>query len=141
MPTGWRPVDVALEYPINVVDNPKKQIKYSTNNSILTIRWAWIQLIVTFFLMFHLFVVMSSFENFMILLYASVILLNIFIFTSILDGKRYMIVGEYVKFGMIIYGLFVQNFTWYGIEGIYILLFISYFLISIFCTYFLLNRK
>ena len=141
MPTGWRPANVDLEYPVNIIDNPKRQIKYSTNNSILVISWAWVHLIVTFFLMFHLFTVMSSFENFMILLYAIVILLNVFIFTSILDGKRYALIGEFVKFVIIIYGLLAQNFTWFGIEGIYLLIFISYFLISIFCMCFFLNRK
>ena len=33
MPTGWRPAGVAEKYPINILHNPKKQIKYNTNNS------------------------------------------------------------------------------------------------------------
>tara|TARA_Y100000590_G_scaffold102478_1_gene116460 strand:- start:1221 stop:2453 length:1233 start_codon:yes stop_codon:yes gene_type:complete len=141
MPTGWRPADVSMKFPIKTIDISKNQKKYSTNNSTLIIMWAWIQLIITFFLMFHLFTIMESFDSMMVYLYASVILINIFTFTAMLDGKDYAIKAELLKLGLIIFIFLMQGFTWYGLDGLYLAILIGYFFTSIFSIYVFSNRK
>ena len=140
MPTGWRPKNVELEYPIHVIGDPKKQNKYCTKSSTFLLIWTWMQLLVTFFLMFHLFIVMENIGNIMIVLYAILILSNVFSFSSLLDGKNYAIIGEIIKIGIIIYVVTIYGYNWYGLRGIYYFIFITYFSLSALLSYFFLTK-
>ncbi len=91
--------------------------------------------------MFHLFTIMESFDSMMVYLYASVILINIFTFTAMLDGKDYAIKAELLKLGLIIFIFLMQGFTWYGLDGLYLAILIGYFFTSIFSIYVFSNRK
>ena len=33
MPTGWRPDNVNIKFPLDYIENPKDQIKYKTKKS------------------------------------------------------------------------------------------------------------
>ena len=140
-PTGWRPSGVAKKYPIKVIDNPEDQEKYYIKSSQLLLGWAFIQLNITFFMMYHLFTILTYFETTMVLLYSGFLIMNIFSYTSILDGRYYALIGEYIKLGLGLYLLFIQDFTWYGLEGIFIKGFILYLCISLMLTYYFLKQK
>ena len=43
MPTGWRPKDVAENYPIIAIEDPAKQVKYETENSKWLVGWSWLE--------------------------------------------------------------------------------------------------
>ena len=88
MPTGYRPQDVATKNPVKTIDQPEELIKYKTENSIHQIVWGYFQLVFTLGLIFHLFWVENQFDSMYLYLYAGVILLNIFSFTSLLDNSK-----------------------------------------------------
>ena len=92
-------------------------------------------------MMYHLFTILTYFETPMVLLYSGFLIMNIFSYTSILDGGYYALIGEYIKLGLGLYLLFIQDFTWYGLEGIFIKGFILYLCISLMLTYYFLKQK
>ena len=55
MPTGWRPNDVSLKFPIQKIDNPLKQKKYNPYISKKLVMFSWIEYFVASTMMFHLF--------------------------------------------------------------------------------------
>ena len=135
MPTGWRPEDVKEKYPLQSITNPKKQKKYNTKNSPFLITWSWIQLAITNILMFHFFLIIPDFSVTMNYLYAGILIVNIFSFTSTLDQRNYAVAAEFVKLFLVFSLLYIQNYNWFGLTGVYV-----YGLILYFITSFLLPR-
>ena len=66
-------------------------------------------------------------------------------FQALLDMKNYAFLGESAKLVIAIYLLSIQNYTWFGLEGVYIFIFITYLVISFILTFYSLqidkNRK
>ena len=141
MPNGWRPAGVAEKYPINILYNPKEQKKYNTNNSQLLIGWAWVQLTLTVIMILHLFNIMPYSETPMIYLYSGFIMVQVFAYTSILDGRNYALIGEYVKLGLSLGILFYLDLSWFGLSGIFVICFILYLCISLILTHYFLKQK
>tara|TARA_B100000686_G_scaffold117338_1_gene124537 strand:+ start:268 stop:1533 length:1266 start_codon:yes stop_codon:yes gene_type:complete len=142
MPTGWRPVDVKEKFPLLEVTNPAKQSKYNTTNSRWMLAYSWAQLIITHLLLLHLLIVFSSHSNTMNYLYAIVLLLSVFSFTSMLDKNKYAFVAELLKASMVFVLLYIQNLSWYGLQGFPIYFLITYIIFSLVLTfYFQKNEK
>ena len=140
MPTGWRPDGIEKKYPIKIISNPKEQLKYVTNNSLILLIWSWLQLFVALFLMFHLFFIMSSIETYLVFSYAGFLLFHVFSYTSLLDGKKHAYFGEFGKMMIAFFVLNSIDFNWHGIESIFLNLFILYLFMSMGLTkYFLKN--
>ena len=140
MPTGWRPADVKEKYPLQEVTNPEKQIKYKTENSILLVANSWVQLNITIILMFHMFTIIPSFSAILNYLYAIMLIVNVFSFTSTLDHRNYALVAESVKLSLGFSLLYFQNYSWFGLSGFYVYGLIFYFIISFLLTYYFQNE-
>ena len=140
MPTGWRPEDVKEKYPLQSITNPKKQKKYNTKNSPFLITWSWIQLAITNILMFHFFLIIPDFSVTMNYLYAGILIVNIFSFTSTLDQRNYAVAAEFVKLFLVFSLLYIQNYTWFGLTGIYVYGLILYFITSFLLTIYFRNE-
>ena len=91
--------------------------------------------------MLHLFFVMASYEPVLVYLYAGFIIANVFSYTTVLDGKRSALGGELAKLGFGLYLLWLQNLSWFGFQGVIVLGFISYLLLSAALTVVFLQRK
>ncbi|MFL2983576.1 MAG: sterol desaturase family protein [Candidatus Neomarinimicrobiota bacterium] len=140
MPTGWRPDDVAMYYPIISIKNPYKQKKYETETSYPFILWSFIQLNVSLILMFHFFTVIhlqSALWNFG---YGFLIIFHVFSFTSALDRKSYSIITELIKMIVICGLLFKQGFIWFGLDMRYGQLLLVYSFISLSMTSYFHNK-
>ena len=140
MPTGWRPADVKEKYPLQEVTNPEKQIKYKTENSVLLVANSWVQLNITIILMFHMFTIIPRFSATMNYLYAIMLIVNVFSFTSTLDHRNYALVAESVKLSLGFSLLYFQNYSWFGLGGFYVYGLIFYFIISFLLTYYFQNE-
>ena len=130
MPTGWRPDNVNIKFPLDYIENPKDQIKYKTKNPIL-ISWSWLQHVIAGIVMFHLFTVMNSQEPVLLdYLYGLLLFIHIFSFTSMLDQKKYAIVIEMLKisFGLIL--IYIQDYSWFDLNNAFSLLVAIYFIVS-----------
>ena len=141
MPTGWRPEDVINCYPLKYIEDPYSQIKYSTNNSPLLLTWTWFQYIITVLLMFHLFIIIPDFSTLMYYLYAAFLLLHIFSFTSTLDYKFYAIIADVLKLSLGISILYYQEYSWFGLNEFFTIVFVAYFICSVLITFYFYNSN
>ena len=140
MPTGWRPEDVALKYPIYTIEDPSRQEKYDTNISKSFIIWSFIQLNIAVTLMFHFFTVIPQHTIAMNYCYAALLMVHIFSFTSAMDRKRYSIGVELLKMLMGFSLLYRQDFFWFGLDGVYIYSLMIYLFISVIMTWYFLHE-
>ena len=130
MPTGWRPADVKSKFPIEKRTN----IKYNTPMSLQFALWSFFQLFITSIFLFHFLYLFPNNSTQMNYLYGSIILLNIFSFTSALDQKNYSILAEIFKIILGFYLVFQNNYTWFGINSTLLELIFLYSLISLLFT-------
>ena len=141
MPTGWRPEDVKEKYPLQSITDPKKQKIYNTKNSPFLITWSWIQLAITNILMFHFFLIIPDFSVTMNYLYGGILIVNIFSFTSTLDQHNYAVAAEFVKLFLGFSLLYIQNYNWFGLTGVYVYGLILYFITSFLLTIYFRNER
>ena len=134
MPTGWRPSDVKEKYPVQLITDSKNRIKYNTENSPMLIAWSGGQLLITIILMFHMFMIIPIFSATMYYLYAVILIINIFSFTSTLDHRNYALVAESLKLILGFSLLHFQNYNWYGLNGFYVYALIFFFIMSFLST-------
>jgi hypothetical protein len=119
MPTGWRPLDVAGNFPVITIKNPSSLNKYTTENSKFLLGWSYFQLFITSALMFLIFFKMPLLSKSMILLLGGLLAIHVMAYTLLLDGKKVAIVLEGLKFvfGMVLFITlnerigFVSNFS------------------------------
>jgi len=142
MPTGWRPKDVDLKYPLYTIFDPHEQKKYHTELSTPFIAWSFAQQYIGIFFMFHFFSILHLQNQVLNYCYGLFIMLHIFSFTSAMDQRKYSIIAEGIKFLFVISLLYVQKFSWFGLSGLYIYVLISYLITSSFFTgYFYAKNK
>jgi sterol desaturase/sphingolipid hydroxylase (fatty acid hydroxylase superfamily) len=133
MPTGWRPPDVAEQYPVKKIEDVYQFDRYSSSDSRLLLVWSWFQLIsVTLLLLFML----SQFGNISregLLLYGGILFLSIYGFTSLMDLERSAPWVELAR-GLIGLGIVYYTGGWFGVHLVLpggSIVVASYFLITI----------
>ena len=136
MPTGWRPKDVENLHPITTVDS-KSQIKYQTKNSYKLIIWSFFQMAITGSLMLLMFTIASKISNITLFFLALFLILNVFSYTSMLDGrKKLSIIMDIFKISSIFYIIISQNSSSDQFLQISFILFAGYAVISTIGTIF-----
>ena len=136
MPTGWRPKDVENLHPITTVDS-KSQIKYQTKNSNKLIIWSFFQMATTGSLMLLMFTIASKISNITLFFLALFLILNVFSYTSMLDGrKKLSIIMDIFKISSIFYIIISQDSNSDQFLQISFILFAGYAVISTFGTIF-----
>ena len=136
MPTGWRPKDVENLHPISTVDS-KSQIKYQTKNSYKLIIWSFFQMAITGSLMLLMFTIASKISNITLFFLALFLILNVFSYTSMLDGrKKLSIIMDIFKISSIFYIIISQDSNSNQFLQISFILFAGYAVISTFGTIF-----
>ena len=142
MPTGWRPQDVILKYPLSIIESPYEYKKYYPNLSENLKLWSWIQFgIIFLFIMYYI-------NHLHLLLFRDSILFAIFLFmciyslTSLMDKENNSWIFELIKasFGISLI-TFSSNWSFmnnYIIYADYIIM--TYFILSLFVVLYF-NRQ
>jgi len=142
MPTGWRPQDVILKYPLSIIESPYEYKKYYPNLSENLKLWSWIQFgIIFLFIMYYI-------NHLHLLLFRDAILFAIFLFmciyslTSLMDKENNSWIFELIKasFGISLITFssnwsFMNNYISYAD---YIIM--TYFILSLFVVLYF-NRQ
>ena len=142
MPTGWRPQDVILKYPLSVIESPYEYKKYYPNLSENLKLWSWVQFgIIFLFIMYYI-------NHLHLLLFRDAILFAIFLFmciyslTSLMDKENNSWIFELIKasFGISLITFssnwsFMNNYISYAD---YIIM--TYFILSLFVVLYF-NRQ
>ena len=142
MPTGWRPEDVKLRFPIYIIQNPQEYKKYHTALSGPFIAWSFIQLSIGAIFMFHFFSILHQQESTLNYFYGFFIMIHIFSFTFAMDQSKYFVFAELIKLSFSLILIYIQKFSWFGVHGLNIYLIIFYLITSmIFTAYFSQKEK
>lgn len=120
MPTGWRPNDVAAQFPIRIIEDPYSMKKYKTKPSKLLSLWAIYQLLATTILMLFLFYNFKNIEGNDALAYGFFLFISIYGYTSLMDKKSNALYIELCRSGIGLYAIFSYG-DWFGLNS-----FISY---------------
>jgi len=117
MPTGWRPEDVAQKYPIKIIDEPSKLVKYDTGLSKPLLYWSWAQFLATTFLSLYLFNQIAAIGAPGIFAYGLFLFVSVYSFASLMDKNPRAIWYELVRLSLGI-GLIVWQGGWFGLDAL-----------------------
>ena len=135
MPTGWRPKDIKIKFPLEEVGNPYSQVKYKTNNSQILINWSWAQHVIAGIFMFHFFTLISSQNMLSNYFYAFFLIIHIFSFTATMDYSKYALLAECLKVAIGFSFIYFYNIRWFDLEGIFVVGVSIYLIISFILTF------
>jgi alkylglycerol monooxygenase len=117
MPTGWRPEDVKDKYPVSYTKDIYQRTKYETEASLFFKSWSGFQLIMTLVFTLYFFMIIGDLSNTDIFLYGFFIFIQIFSYTSLMDGSWLGPGAESVKIMYIASVLYPKGFDWFGITS------------------------
>lgn len=133
MPTGWRPEDVAQQYPLYKIEDVYHFDKYETGNTPALLAWSWFQLTITLLLISYLFGNIASIGSPDMFIYGAFIFLHVYAFTEIMDRNRFAWIWESLKFAFGIWILWSTN-NWFGMNNLFsgaVYVMAAYFFLSL----------
>lgn len=114
--TGYRPADVAEKYPVYKIDNVYDFEKYSTAAPPGLKAWCWMQVLMILVFVSYLFgniAGIKAIDGNMIFWYGGFIFLSVYALTDLMDGNRSAAIWEFLRSGLGIGFLVVQQ-DWFG---------------------------
>ncbi|UXP33066.1 sterol desaturase family protein [Reichenbachiella agarivorans] len=132
-PTGWRPADVAVKYPIEVITNPFDQIKYSTPASRWLHAWSWVQMTIALLLLLFMLYNFEAIGFPGLFAYGAILFLHVYAYTTLMDLNKYAIYLELLKCAAGMYWI-SESGDWFGLNAFVAegsLLLMGYFLVSV----------
>jgi sterol desaturase/sphingolipid hydroxylase (fatty acid hydroxylase superfamily) len=115
MPTGWRPADVAERHPISYIQDIYAYKKYDSQLSTALKWWSWVQFVVVFLAMMHLFNSLADISFSSALLYGGFLFLCIFSYTLLMDKHQHAWWVETVKSAVGLAILYIQG-GWFMLD-------------------------
>ena len=107
MPTGWRPEDVLLKYPVEYTKDAFTQIKYAPELSKELQVWSWAQYLIKTLLVLHFLLNIANVSTLQLFLYAGFIFTLIYSFTALMDKDP---LAFWMELGKSIFGI---GLIWY----------------------------
>ena len=114
MPTGWRPADVAIQRPVDKIDNVYDFEKYDTRAGFAFHVWCWIQLLAMLGFISWFLGNIAAIGSPGIFLYGGFIFLSIYSMTESMDRNPLSIGWELLRVIYAGYLLYVQQGDWFG---------------------------
>jgi len=141
--TGWRPPDVAEKYPIEIIQNPKTQIKYTSPSSPFLNHWSVFQLFFHVAIQFHIIFLIPNTDLSILLIYATFCFISIFSYTSLMDRHWIAIPFELLKLTIGLYMVSYYTEILYISEGLKLesLMIYCYLMISLLITIYYSTNK
>jgi hypothetical protein len=139
MPTGWRPADVAVKYPVYKIEDVYQFEKYNPKASPALQIWSWVQLLMILFFISWLFgniAGINSLNGGYVFWYGGFIFLSVYSLTELMDRNPWALFWEILRCGLGIFFIYQQK-DWFGANQYtpmipYIM--IGFFIISIAVT-------
>lgn len=116
MPTGWRPADVAQQYPVFKIENVYAFEKYQPNLSGSLKTWIGLRLLLLLLLTAYLFAHIAAIGHPLIYLYGLYIFAEVYAFTDFADKNRWAVVPELLKTLIAAGIVFSQQGDWFGMN-------------------------
>jgi sterol desaturase/sphingolipid hydroxylase (fatty acid hydroxylase superfamily) len=138
-PTGYRPPDVAVKYPIYKIEDVYHFEKYDTRTSPLLNTWCWVQLSMILLFVSYMFGNIALIRNLdmtYVFWYGAFIFLSVYSLTDLMDRNSSAFLVELLRSGMGLTWLYQQD-DWFGAGGYFgpvKFLLAGYFVVSIIVT-------
>ncbi len=143
MPLGWRPEDVAQQYPVYKIADVYHFEKYDSHVSSSLVAWCWFQMFVLLLLISYLFGNIATIGAPDMFVYGAFVFLTVYAYTELLDKNRFAWIWELLKNLLGVY-VIVQFGDWFGLSK-YIpavkMILLSYFILSTLITIWLVNQQ
>lgn len=117
-PTGWRPADVAQRYPVEVIGDVYHFKKYDTSVRGFLLTWSWTQMIIMLMMAMDLFLRFSAIGFPEVLGYGFYLFVSIFSTTALMDRVGYAPMAEGIRYTMVVFLLYSQQWDWFGISTV-----------------------
>ena len=114
MPTGWRPADVRVRYPVATVTDVYRMEKYDPPAPRALRVWSWIQLFFCYFLLVYFLAYLGQIGSPGIFWYGAFLFVSIYAYTELMDLNPRAPWYELVKSALGAYLLFHNNGDWFG---------------------------
>ncbi|SDA89777.1 Sterol desaturase/sphingolipid hydroxylase, fatty acid hydroxylase superfamily [Algoriphagus alkaliphilus] len=143
MPLGWRPADVAKNYPVNKIEDVYHFEKYNPQLTKGMLIWSFGQLIALLFLLSYLFGNLATIGAPGIFYYGGFVFLTVFAYTELMDRNPNAWAWELLKVAYALYFV-VNSGDWFELNkflpgSVYI--FVGYLVISAFFSVWFSLRK
>lgn len=115
-PTGYRPADVAIKYPVHKISDVYHFEKYETRTSPAFNTWCWFQLVMILLFISYLFgniALINSLDTSYIFWYAGFVFMTVYALTDLMDRNPSAMIAEILRCGLGIYFLYSQD-DWFG---------------------------
>ena len=147
-PTGYRPADVAVKYPVYKIEDVYQFEKYETRTSPAFNTWCWVQLIMILLFTSYLFgniALLNSLDKNFIFWYGGFIFLSVYALTDLMDRNSSALAWEVLRSGLGMYFIYQQN-DWFAAKSYSSFIaqaLIIYFITSVIITaaFVILHRK
>jgi alkylglycerol monooxygenase len=139
MPTGWRPPDVAAQYPIQKIKDIYNFKKYDTALPFSLRAWIWIQLIALLLFISYLFGNIAEIGAPSMFFYGFFVFAYVYALAELMDNNSLAWTWESLK---LITGFFIIGFlgNWFGSSLVFNYIIFFYLVISFIVTYYF-SRK
>ena len=138
-PTGYRPADVAIKYPVYKIEDVYHFDKYDTKTSPALNTWSWVQVLMILFFVSYMFGNIAPINNInasYIFWYGGFIFLSVYALTDLMDRNSSAIIWEIFRSGLGLAYLYQQN-DWFGVSvysPVVVYILAAYFILSILIT-------
>lgn len=116
MPTGWRPADVATNYPVYKIEDVHAFKKYEPNQSKGFRIWAMTQLLFLLLFVYHLFANIAEIGSPSIFYYGAFIFLYVYAMTELMDCSKSAWIWEMAKTATGIILMYLQG-GWFQVNN------------------------
>ncbi len=114
-PTGWRPADVAANYPVYKIDDPYHFEKYNPEVSNRLQVWSWAQFVITFLFLMVFFKAVPEMDLTQLFLYGFFLFFSVYAYTELMDKNPKSFWQEMLKNGFGLF-LYIQHGGWFWVK-------------------------
>ena len=143
MPTGWRPADVEVRFPVNKIENALDFEKYDVKSSHQLTVWLWCQFLITLTLSLYFFGHVMTIGSPNMFIYGAFLYLSIYSFTELMDRNAFALGWETVK-NIAGLGIIYWTGDWFGVQNSFVwakYLIAFYFIFSTLITAFFVFKE
>lgn len=121
MPTGWRPADVAENYPVYKINDPYHYEKYDTKASAALKAWSWFQILMTLLFISYLFgsiARINAINSSYIYIYGLFVFLTVYAYSELMDRNKNATLWETIK-NIVGVAIILQTGDWFGVAQLF----------------------
>jgi alkylglycerol monooxygenase len=118
MPTGWRPADVAEQFPVYKINDPYSYQKFDTKSTTVFSVWVWIQMLLLLVFISYLFGNIATVGSPAMFYYGGFVFIYVYALTELMDGSPTAWVWELVKSVAGFYLIYLTK-DWFGAGKIF----------------------